>query len=193
MAAHRKHDEAAPADPEVPAEPAPARPAHAPAEGRLGELEAECEELRARAMRAQADYQNLRRRAQSDLEAGVRRAVMPLLEELLLVADYLDLALAVTPVSEEAKNLAVGVEMTRGKLLQALEREEVRPIRAQGLFDPELHEATGTEPRSDVPAGTVLRTVRPGYTWRGSVLRHAHVIVAAAPDQDAGAGGGAQS
>jgi len=155
---------------------------------RLDRLTEECDELRAQALRAQADYQNLRRRHLSDVEAGIRKAVMPLLEELLLVADYLDLALAVRPSSDEAKNLYVGVEMTRTKLMQALEREDVRPIRADGAFDPELHEATGTEPSADVAPGTILRIARPGYTWRGLVLRHAHVIVAAEPAAVAGEG-----
>ncbi len=152
------------------------------AASRVAELEAECEELRARALRAQADYQNVRRRVQADLEAGVRRAVLPLLQELLLVVDYLGLALAVPRTTEEAQNLARGVELTRTKLLQALEQAEVQPIPpAGGAFTPELHEATGTEPRDDVVPGTVLRTLRPGYTWRGNVLRHAHVVVAATP------------
>lgn len=146
---------------------------------RVAELESECEELRTKWMRAQADYQNLKRRNAAEYEMGLKRALNPLFTDLLLVADYLDMALAMEPTSDEAKNLAMGVEMTRTKLLQSLEGAEVHPIATEGVFDPELHEATGTEEREDLPPGTILRVVRKGYTWRETVLRHAHVIVVA--------------
>lgn len=184
MTARREHEEQETAPDQAATEEGAAATSAGSGTRRVLELEAEAEELRARVVRAQADYQNLRRRAQADLEAGVRRAVLPLLQELLLVVDYLDLALAVPPTTEEARNLARGVELTRTKLVQALEQAEVHPTPLPppgGAFAPELHEATGTEPRADLAPGTVVRTVRPGYTWRGSVLRHAHVIVAAAP------------
>jgi molecular chaperone GrpE len=142
-------------------------------------LRAELEELRSRWMRAQADYQNVRRRAAADYEAGLKRALQPLLEELLFVLDYLDLALASPTKSPEAKNLALGVEMTRTKLLQALESADVVPIPDAEAFDPRFHEATETRPAPGIAAGTILSTVRRGYTWRDSVLRHAQVVVSA--------------
>ncbi len=153
---------------------------------RVAELEGECEELRTKWMRAQADYQNLKRRNAAEYELGLKRALNPLFTDLLLVADYLDMALAMEPTTDEAKNLAVGVEMTRTKLLQSLEGSEVHPIATEGAFDPELHEATGTEEHEDLAPGTILRVVRKGYTWRESVLRHAHVIVVAGQEEENG-------
>ncbi|MEW6072596.1 MAG: nucleotide exchange factor GrpE [Planctomycetota bacterium] len=172
--------EVAPPPPAPDGAPAPAAPAAETPAARAERLEAESAELRDRLLRAQADFQNLRRRAALDCEAGLQRALQPLFADLLLVLDYLDLALAAPATTEEAKNLALGVEMTRLKLLQSLEQAEVRPIAAEGIFDPALHEAAGTRVEPGAVPGTVIETVRRGYRWRESVLRHAQVIVAAA-------------
>ena len=145
---------------------------------RMAELEARCEELNAKWLRAQADYKNLRRRSLSDLETGLRRGMLPLLEELLLVLDFLDMALASPTESADAKNLHTGVEMTRTKLMAALEAAEVAPIPIDGPFDPEIHEAVEARTATDVEPGTILEVVRAGYTWRETVLRVARVVVA---------------
>ena len=147
-------------------------------EGQLERLERERDESLARLQRAQADYANLRRRAQVDLDSALQRSLRPLLENLLLVVDHLDLALAAPQGSEESRSLARGVRLTRDQLLRALAQEGVEPIAESGRFDPALHEAVATEERDDLEPGTVVETVRPGYTWRGQVLRHAHVKVA---------------
>ena len=146
-------------------------------------LTREVEELRSKWMRAQADYQNLRRRSAGDLESGIRRRLLPLLEELLLVVDYLDLALASPAEGAQAKSLATGVEMTRAKLLSALEQESVVTIPTDGKFDPELHEAAQTRAQVGVEPGTILEVVRKGYTWRETILRPAHVVVAAEAEE----------
>jgi len=146
-------------------------------------------ELQASLLRAKADYQNLRRRSQSDYELGLKRTLEPLLHELLLVLDYLELALASPTTSDDAKNLAMGVDMTHKKLLDALGASEVAPIPTDGPFDPALHEAVETRADGDAQPGTLLETVRRGYTWREVVLRPARVVVAADPsDVDAGPG-----
>jgi molecular chaperone GrpE len=145
------------------------------------ELEARCAEFEERWLRTQADLQNVRRRAQQELDSALLRTLQPLLDELLLVADYLDMALSAPMTTPEAKNLAAGVSMTRAKLAQALELADVRPIPTSGLFDPSRHEA-GESRASDSPPGTILATLRPGYTWQGRILRPARVAVAAAPD-----------
>ena len=175
----RKRDAEKPLHDEAASEEAEATP-----EERIAALEKEVEELRGKWLRAQADYQNLRRRGQLDYETGLQRSLQPLLEELLLVLDFLDMALASPTSTEEAKNLALGVEMTRNKFVQALESAEVRPIPTDGLFDPELHEAADTRDEPDVEPGTVVETLRRGYTWRGGVLRFAKVVVAAGADDE---------
>ncbi len=152
---------------------------------RVAELEGRYAELEARWLRAQADYQNVRRRAQQDLESALLRTLQPLLDELLLVADYLDMALASPAASDDARTLAQGVALTRSKLVQALEQIDVRPVPTSGPFDPALHEAAGSRPAGDRPPGSILETLRPGYTWQGRILRPARVVVAAAPEGQA--------
>jgi molecular chaperone GrpE len=152
---------------------------------RTSELEARCADLEARWLRAQADYQNLRRRAQQELDSALLRTLQPLLDELLLVSDYLDMALAAPATGAEAKALATGVELTRTKLAQALELVDVRPIPTGGTFDPARHEASESRATRESPPDTILAITRPGYTWQGRILRPARVVVAVAPD-DAG-------
>jgi molecular chaperone GrpE len=152
------------------------------APAKTSELEARCADLEARWLRAQADYQNLRRRTQQELDSALFRTLQPLLEELLLVADYLDMALAAPATSPEARALAAGVELTRSKLAQALELAEVRAIPTAGSFDPALHEAGESRFVPGKAPGTILATTRAGYTWQGRILRPARVVVAAAPE-----------
>ena len=152
---------------------------------RTAELEARCDELQDRLLRVQADYQNSRRRAQMELESALLRALQPLIDELLLVLDYLDMALSAPTGSPDARNLAAGVELTRSKLQQALELTDVRPIPTSGRFDPAWHEAAESRSSPGIEPGTILSTVRPGYTWQGRVLRPARVIVAGGPGSDA--------
>lgn len=151
-------------------------------EVRIAALQRRCEELDGLWKRAQADYQNLRRRAVTETDAAVRREIQPLLEELLLVLDFLEMALSSAAESEDARNLALGVEMTRTKLVQALEAAGVESIPTEGLFDPRIHEAVQTRRDENAEPGTVVETVRKGYRWHGHVLRPARVVVAAGDD-----------
>ncbi len=174
-----------PAAPEVAAGKAPS-----PAEDRLAELAARCAELEERWLRSQADYQNLRRRGQSDAEAALRRTLQPLFADLLLVLDFLDLALSSPATNEEARNLSTGVQLTRTRLLQALEGAGLEEIPSRGTFDPTVHEAAGSRPAEGVASGSILEMARKGYRWRGQVVRPARVIIAteshagsAAPDR----------
>lgn len=181
MRKNRKRDAEEPLDDEAASEEAELTP-----EERIAALEEEVEELRNKWLRAQADYKNLRRRGQLDYETGLQRSLQPLLEELLLVLDFLDMALASPTSTEEARNLALGVEMTRNRFVQALESAEVRLIPTDGLFDPDLHEAADTRDEPGVEPGTVVETLRRGYTWRGGVLRFAKVVVAAGDEDEVG-------
>lgn len=132
--------------------------------------------------RAQADYKNLRRRGQADLEAGIRRSMQPLLDSLLLVLDHLDMALSAPTPTEETRNFAIGVQMTRDQLLRALQQEQVTEIETTGEFDPESHQAVEMVSDTELEPGAIVETVRKGYTWRGVVLRFAQVRVAAASE-----------
>jgi molecular chaperone GrpE len=177
-----KERESRPTDPEPDEREQDARD---DAAARVAELEQRNAELEGRLLRAQADYQNTRRRAQQELDASLFRRMQPLLDELLLVADYLDLALSTPAVGDEAKAIARGVELTRSKLIQALDLADVRPIPTAGPFDPALHEAVESRASSELEPGTILETLRPGYTWQDRILRPARVVVASAPEGQA--------
>ncbi|QDU68080.1 nucleotide exchange factor GrpE [Engelhardtia mirabilis] len=145
----------------------------------LESLRAQRDEYLGHWQRAQADYQNLKRRSSTDVENRLRRTMEPLLRNLLLVIDHLDMALMSPAQSQDAQNLAMGVELVRRQMATALEESDVEPIADGGSFDPELHQAVARVQDPDAEPNTVLETVRRGYTWRGRVLRHAEVRVAA--------------
>lgn len=149
------------------------------------ELQRERDEYYENWRRAQADFQNLRRRQSEVINASVLASKRELLSELLLVLDYLDMALLTPVETQEGKNLAMGVSMTRDQMMQFLSQREVEPIATSGAFDPSLHEAVETVERDDVAPGTILETSRTGYTLGKDVLRYANVKVSAAPSADA--------
>lgn len=153
-----------------------------PAEETLESLRAERDDYLARWQRSQADCANMRRRANEDLEARLRLRMQPLLESLLLVLDNLEMALASPTETDEAKNLALGVRMTRDQLLTALGGEDVERIPTDGTFDPNLHQAIELVQDAEAEPGTVVATTRTGFTWRDVVLRSAQVNVAAEPE-----------
>lgn len=134
--------------------------------------------------RATADYQNLRRRLQSDLEEAVVRQKTGIITELLLVLDFLDMALASPVTTAEGKNLHIGVEATRTALFGVLEREGVRPIPESGRFDPSVHECVARVEAEGVEPGTILEVMRRGYMLESRILRPAQVKVAGDPGQD---------
>lgn len=134
--------------------------------------------------RSQADFQNLRRRQAEVIGASVKATKRELLGELLLVLDYLDMALLTPVETQEGKNLYMGVKMTRDQLMQFLAQREVEPIDTSGSFDPALHEAVETVETTEAEPGAILETTRPGFTLGKDVLRYANVKVAAHPGQE---------
>jgi molecular chaperone GrpE len=156
--------------------------------GDIARLERERDEHLQNWKRATADYQNLRRRLQSDIDAASQRSKQPLLLDLLLVLDYLEMALKSPATTAEAKNLHGGVELTRDVLLRTLERENVRPVAESGAFDASVHQAVESVATSERAPGTILETLRRGFTSNGQVLRPAQVRVAVAESSDASDG-----
>ena len=148
-------------------------------EERVRELETENETLREQRLRAIADLDNARRRAEQDVLTTVQYANASLLKKLLPIVD--DFERSVESVSGEQREnpFVQGVEMIRNKLAKLLEEEGVERIEALGkLFDVEMHEALMRQP-SDEPENTILQELEPGYTYKGKVLRHTKVIVSA--------------
>ena len=136
-------------------------------------------------LRLAADFDNYRKRVARDQENLVARAHERLVRELLPVLDDLERALEAVGQHEEAK-IEEGVRLVERELRQALDREGLCEIEADGHFDPHVHEALLSQP-SEGDEGAILDVIQKGYRLGDRVLRPARVVIAAKP-QTAGAG-----
>ncbi|MEX2195281.1 MAG: nucleotide exchange factor GrpE [Thermoleophilaceae bacterium] len=129
------------------------------------------------ARRAQADFENYRKRAAREAAAAGERAKAGLVRELLPVLDNLERALGSAQPGEE--HLSDGVRLVHSELVGVLARAGVEGFDPAGQpFDPERHEALSTRPAQDgAGSGVVLDVVERGYTLNGAVLRPARVVV----------------
>jgi molecular chaperone GrpE len=149
------------------------------AEADIASLQAENASLHDRMLRALADAENTRRRAERTAEDARQYAVWDLARELLPVVDNLQRAIdAAQSRGGGDPSLVEGIRATERMLLGILERFGVRRIAALGArFDPSLHEAIMAMEDAANPPGTVVRVVEEGYTMRDRLLRPARVIV----------------
>ena len=132
-------------------------------------------------LRAVADLDNVRKRAQRDIESANRYGLEKLAQELLPVRDSLELAVQ-NAARSDVQHLVAGQEATLALLAKALEKFGVRVIDPQGEpFDPERHEAMMTQESATAEPNSVLQVVQPGYELNGRLLRPARVIVAREP------------
>jgi molecular chaperone GrpE len=151
-------------------------------EVQIGELEGQVASLKDKYLRAHAEMENTRRRAEKDVADARNFSIAGFARDMLAVADNLGRALeAVDPAIREAadntlKTLLEGVELTNRELAKTLEKHGVRlldPIDQK--FDPNFHQAMFEIPDESVPAGTVKQVVQPGYAIGDRVLRPAMV------------------
>ncbi|WP_043319112.1 nucleotide exchange factor GrpE [Microbulbifer sp. HZ11] len=134
-------------------------------------------------LRAQAEVQNARRRAQQDVEKAHKFGVEKLIKELLPVVDNLERALSSINSDDEAqKAVAEGIELTQKSFIDTLTKSGVEVIDPAGEpFDPELHQAMTQVPNPDVEPNTVLDCFQKGYRLNGRLVRPAMVVVSKAP------------
>jgi molecular chaperone GrpE len=153
----------------VEAEEAPAE-----ADDPLATAERERDEYLDLARRAQADFENYRKRAAREAAAAGERAKSGLVRELLPIVDNLERAIA--SAEEGEQHLAEGVRLVHSELIAVLERNGVEQFNPEGdRFDPAEHEALSV--RDDGEPGMVLDVVEKGYRANGTVLRPARVVV----------------
>jgi molecular chaperone GrpE len=172
------------------ANPAPQPPlaeGEAP-EGRVAELEAvaaaaraEADKLRDEFLRAKAEMENIRRRAQEDVAKAHRFGQENFASALLAVKDSLDAALATENASVES--FKQGVEITAKQLESAFEKHAIKAVDPLGQkFDPHRHQAISQVEVADKEPGTVVTVLQKGYLLHDRVLRPALVIVSKAPE-----------
>ncbi|MEK6665474.1 MAG: nucleotide exchange factor GrpE [candidate division NC10 bacterium] len=178
-------DETAPVEPSEGLEPSPIEDELTRLRRALDEAKQLLDEKTDRYLRAMADLDNQRKRAQREREDYIRYANEALLRELLPVLDNFDRALGAARAGSEALSLLTGVELIQRELLKVLEKFGVTPYSALGQpFDPERHEAVQRVITPDAPDMTVVEEIQRGYVLNGRVLRPAMVVVAVPPDSE---------
>ena len=147
------------------------------------QLQAEKADLQDKLLRALAEAQNVRRRAQQDVERERKFGIERFAKDILSVADNLGRALSVLPDDTDAidpalRNVIVGVQATERELQSVLERHGIKRVESLGRpFNAEFHQAMMEVEDPTVPAGTVVQELAPGYLIAGRLLRAAMVAV----------------
>lgn len=146
-------------------------------------LQADLEQAKDMAMRAQADAQNVKRRAEQDVEKARKFALERFCSELLPVVDNLERALEATAGEDAAlAPIAEGVELTLKSFVDALRKFQIEPVDPVGEpFDPQMHQAMSMIENPDAEPNTVLMVMQKGYTLNGRLVRPAMVMVSKAP------------
>jgi len=161
----------------------------------LEALKAEVESLKDQRLRALAEAENIRRRAEKEKIDASQYAVTKFARDMLGIADNFARALAAVPAEIRAladpqvKAVLDGVEATDRQLLQTLERYGVKAVdTSDGKFDPNLHQAIAEVPGNGKPPGSIVDVVQSGFTIGDRLLRPAMVTVAKkdVPAQPAG-------
>lgn len=170
--------------PEEPMEPGDEASAEGPeghTDDALAAAEAKAAENWDRYLRAAAELDNVRKRAERDVEKARKFALEDFGRELLGVRDSLEMGIQAA-ANADAEALLEGKEATLKLLRTTMERFGIEEIDPEGEpFDPELHEAMTMQPSAEVEPGSVLNVVQKGYQLNGRLLRPAMVVVAAEP------------
>lgn len=147
-------------------------------DNRAEELSAELEEMKSKWMRAVAEEQNVRRRADREKQDALKYGVTNFAREMVSVADNLRRALSSAPEDLKDTDLMKGVEMTERELQNAFKKAGIKRVEAEGQpFDHNLHQAVFEIPDPSQPAGLVGQVMQDGYIIHDRLLRPAMVGV----------------
>ena len=148
-------------------------------DGDSASLETQVEELKEALIRSQADLQNVRRRAERDVENAHKYAVEKFVKDLLAVLDSMDRALELAETTEGFDSAMLeGIQMTHKLLLDTAAKHGVELINPVGeVFNPQEHQAMSMVESADHEANTVMAVMQKGYKLEGRVIRAAMVMV----------------
>ena len=148
-------------------------------EDEVSQLQEDLATARDAALRAQADAQNVKRRAEQDVEKARKFALERFTGDLLPVVDNLERALEAASGDDEAiKPIAEGVELTLKTFIDVLGKQNIAVVDPQGEpFDPNLHQAMSMVENKEVEPNTVIAVMQKGYTLNGRLVRPAMVMV----------------
>ncbi|WP_144392835.1 nucleotide exchange factor GrpE [Pleionea sediminis] len=145
---------------------------------KLQQAEATASEHMENALRAKAEADNIRRRAERDVQNAHKYALEGFVESLLPILDSLEQGLAQPAESDEAKALKEGMELTLKMFVDVLAKKNVEQLNPQGEpFNPELHEAMSMQENPEVEPNTVIAVFQKGYALNGRLVRPARVVV----------------
>jgi molecular chaperone GrpE len=150
----------------------------------LEALKAEVESLKDQRLRALAEAENIRRRAEKEKAEASQYAVTKFARDMVGIADNFSRALAACPpalreaADPQLKAVLDGVEATDRELIATLERYGVRQVDTSGKFDPNQHQAIAEVPGNGKPAGAIVDVVQTGFMIGDRLLRPAMVTVA---------------
>lgn len=136
------------------------------------------EELTDDLKRLQAEFDNFKKRNEKDLAERAKLANQGLICELLPVLDSFDKAIEDAGRNESYRQLREGLERLHKQFLRVLEREGLREVRTDGMFDPFVHEAMMREVSGDADDGKILEVFQKGYMLGNKTIRTAKVKVA---------------
>jgi len=146
----------------------------------FAKVKAERDMLFEKLARAQADFQNSRKRLEADKQQSVQFANGNLIKSLLPVIDNFERALAQDPAKSDAATILRGMQIVHDQWLNVLKQQLVQEIAPQPgeAFDPTRHEALMQQTTNELPEGSVVQTLQKGYALYDRTLRPAQVSVA---------------
>lgn len=147
-------------------------------------LKEELVQAKEQVLRAAAETQNIRRRAEHDVEKAHKFGLEKIVNDMLPVADNLERSVvAASAENADIKAVIEGVELTLKSLVDALKRHKVEAVDPHGEpFNPEFHQAMSMVPNPDVEPNTVIDVFQKGYTLNGRLVRPAMVVVSKSVD-----------
>lgn len=151
-----------------------------PVNSEVEALQAEVAELKDQMLRNHAEMQNVRRRAEQDVEKAHKFGNEKFAKEMVTVVDNLERALQSLPEEQDEHFIAMreGVEMTLSSTLATFAKFNLEPVNPENQqFDPQLHQAMSMVDNPELPANTVIAVMQKGYTLHGRLLRPAMVMV----------------
>jgi molecular chaperone GrpE len=133
-----------------------------------------------KAVRAQAELDNVRKRTSRDIENAHKYALEKFINELLPVLDSMELGINASDNVEDISSLREGMDLTMKMFCSSLEKSGINPVDPQkgDKFNPDQHEAVNMQDDPELESGTVITSLQKGYELNGRLIRPAMVIVA---------------
>ena len=148
-------------------------------QGQLEKLQEQSKVSLDKVVRAQAEMENLRKRAARDVENAHKYALEKFTDELLPIMDSLELGLSASVKAKNLDDLCKGMELTLEMFNTVMEKFGITMIEPKGeKFDPELHDAVSMQETDDSNSGIIIEVMQKGYTLNGRLIRPAMVVVA---------------